>query len=186
MMTSWNGNTFHVTGPLCAEFTGHRWIPLTKASDAELWCFLWSVPWINGWVNNREVGDLRHHRPHYDVIVMLVQVIACRRTGAYLLSPYTSITSPNTWRNIDINRSLRWRHNVYVCNDVIVGMMASEITSLTIVYSTVYAGADQRKHQRSASPGIGEFPAQMASNSENVSIWCRHHDNCLSTQSHKT
>ena len=30
--------------PLCGEFTGHRWIPHTKASDAELWCFLWSAP----------------------------------------------------------------------------------------------------------------------------------------------
>ena len=36
-------------------------------------------------------------------------------------------------------------------NDVIMGMMASRITSLTIVYSTVYSGANQRKHQRSAS-----------------------------------
>ena len=44
MMTSSNGNIFHVTGPLCGEFTGHRRIPLTKASDAELWCFLWSAP----------------------------------------------------------------------------------------------------------------------------------------------
>ena len=26
--------------------------------------------WINGWVNNREAGDLRRHRDHYDVIVM--------------------------------------------------------------------------------------------------------------------
>ena len=26
--------------------------------------------WINDWVNNREAGDLRRHRPHYDVIVM--------------------------------------------------------------------------------------------------------------------
>ena len=26
--------------------------------------------WINGWVNNREIGDLRCHRTHYDVIVM--------------------------------------------------------------------------------------------------------------------
>ena len=26
--------------------------------------------WINGWVNNREVGDLRSHRANYDVIVM--------------------------------------------------------------------------------------------------------------------
>ena len=40
MMTSSNGNSFRVTGPLCGEFTGHRWIPLTKARDAELWCFL--------------------------------------------------------------------------------------------------------------------------------------------------
>ena len=30
---------FCVTGPLCGEFTGHWWIPLTKASDGELWCF---------------------------------------------------------------------------------------------------------------------------------------------------
>ena len=34
MMTSSNGNIFRVTGPLCGEFTGHRWIPQTKASDA--------------------------------------------------------------------------------------------------------------------------------------------------------
>ena len=30
---------FRVTGPLWGESTGHRWIPLTKTSDAELWCF---------------------------------------------------------------------------------------------------------------------------------------------------
>ena len=40
MMASSNGNIFRVTGHLCGEFTGHRWIPLTKASDAELWWFL--------------------------------------------------------------------------------------------------------------------------------------------------
>ena len=28
--------------------------------------------WINGWVNNREAGDLRRYRAHYDVIVMLL------------------------------------------------------------------------------------------------------------------
>ena len=62
--------------------------------------------------------------------------------------------------------------------------MASQITSLTIVYSTLYSGADQRKHQSSTSlafvwgnsPVTGEFPAQMASNAENVSIWWRHHE----------
>ena len=44
MMTSSNGYIFRVTGPLCGEFTGHRWIPRTKASDAEFWCFPWSAP----------------------------------------------------------------------------------------------------------------------------------------------
>ena len=44
MMTSSNGNTFRVTGPLCGEITDQRWILRTKASDAELWCFLWFAP----------------------------------------------------------------------------------------------------------------------------------------------
>ena len=44
MMTSSNGNIFRVTGHLCGEFTGPRWIPHTKASDAGLWCLLWSAP----------------------------------------------------------------------------------------------------------------------------------------------
>ena len=35
---------FHVTGPMWEESTGHQWIPLTKASEKDLWCFLWSVP----------------------------------------------------------------------------------------------------------------------------------------------
>ena len=38
--------------------------------------------------------------------------------------------------------------------DVVMSAMASQITSLTIVYSTVYSGADQRKHQSSASPAF--------------------------------
>ena len=36
-------------------------------------------------------------------------------------------------------------------NDVIMGAIASQITSLTIVYSIIYSDADQRKYQSSAS-----------------------------------
>ena len=43
--------------------------------------------------------------------------------------------------------------------------MASQIISLTIVYSAVYSTVYS-----------GEFPAQMASNAENISIWWRHHE----------
>ena len=75
-MTSSNGNTFLITGPLHREFTSHQWIPRTNSSFAvSLVC-----AWINGWVNNREVGDLRRHLVHYDVSVM-----ACRHRSNCIL-----------------------------------------------------------------------------------------------------
>ena len=69
MMTSSNGEIFCVTGPLCGEFTVHRWIPLTKASDAELWFFSLICAWTKNWVNNGDAGDLRRHYTHYEVTV---------------------------------------------------------------------------------------------------------------------
>ena len=66
MMTSPNGNIFRVTGHFCGEFNGPRWIQWRGALMFSLICV-----WINGWVNNREAGDLRRYRAHYDVIVML-------------------------------------------------------------------------------------------------------------------
>ena len=43
-----------------------------------------------------------------------------------------------------------WVYNSLRYNDVITGAMASQITSVTVVYSIVYSDADQRKHQSSA------------------------------------
>ena len=64
-----------------------------------------------------------------------------------------------------------------------MSMMASQITGASIVYSTVSSGADQRKHQSSASlafpRGIPRWPvniAQRTSNKENAFIWWRHLD----------
>ena len=57
-MTSSNGNFFRVTGHLCGQWR--------EALVFSLICV-----WINGWVNNREAGDLRCYRAHYDVTVML-------------------------------------------------------------------------------------------------------------------
>ena len=53
---------------VCGEFTGHQWIPLTKASDAELWCFLWSAlnkrlgKQSRGWWFEARSRPLWHHR----------------------------------------------------------------------------------------------------------------------------
>ena len=73
--------------------------------------------------------------------------------------------------------------------------MASQITSLTIVYSSVYSGADQRKHKSSASlafvrgiqnsPVTGEFPAQRPITRkvfpfDDVIMSCMHCSHCIS------
>ena len=60
--------------PFVREFTAHRWIPLTKASDAELWCFLWSAPEHTIKQTIVTPGDLRCNRTHYDIIVMAMDV----------------------------------------------------------------------------------------------------------------
>ena len=62
--------------------------------------------------------------------------------------------------------------------DVVMGAMVSLITRLTIVYSIVYSGADQRNIKAPRHwPLYWEFTGpQMASNAENVPIWWRHHD----------
>ena len=74
-------------------------------------------------------------------------------------------------------------------NDVIMSAMVSQITSLMIVYSTVYSRCRSKKPSKHRvtglckgnSPVTGEFPAQRTSNSENVSIWWCHHDIFLSS-----
>ena len=37
--------------------------------------FSWICAWINGWVNNRKAGDSRRHRPHYNVIVIIISTL---------------------------------------------------------------------------------------------------------------
>ena len=66
--------------------------------------------------------------------------------------------------------------------DVIMGTMASQITSLTIVYSSVYLAQFKENIKTLRHwPLCGEFtgdrwiPRKMASYTENISIWWRHH-----------
>ena len=74
-------------------------------------------------------------------------------------------------------------HFVPHYNNALMSAMASQITNLTIVYLTVYSRRRSKKKSKlhvtgrceGNSPVTGEFPAQRASNAENVSIWWRHH-----------
>ena len=75
----------------------------------------------------------------------------------------------------EVKNTVWWRNN---------GHNSISNHCLRIVYSTIYSDADERKPSKlrvtglcaGNSPGTGEFPAQMACNAENVSIWWRHHD----------
>ena len=54
--------------PVSGEFHTQR--PVTRSFDG----FFFICAWVNGWVNNREAGDLRRYRAHYDVTVT-IQII---------------------------------------------------------------------------------------------------------------
>ena len=69
MMMSSNGHISRFTGHLCKEFTGDR------------------CAWINGRVDNREAGDLRRHRAHYDVTEMVNNLHIFFTTDSLALGP---------------------------------------------------------------------------------------------------
>ena len=62
--------------------------------------------WINGWVNNREAGDFRRHRAHYDVTLMsigewgvLCAFAKCDATKTHIGSAPNVVTYPQTHKN---------------------------------------------------------------------------------------
>ena len=64
-----------------------------------------------------------------------------------------------------------------------MGAMAYQITSLAIVYSTIYPDTDQRRHKRRVtglcegdSPVTGELPSKRPSNAKDVFIRWRHQE----------
>ena len=81
-------------------------------------------------------------------ITSLVQIMAWRRPGDKPLSKPMMVRLP---MHIYASLGLNELNNVNHYNDVIMSAMASQITNLTIVYLSVYSGADQRKHQSSMS-----------------------------------
>ena len=80
--------------------------------------------WINVWVNKRKAGDLRRHRAHYDVIVMILwrQWSICAYCGVMMLGSCLIVTLKQT-HNVIITSLLRrqndftmsvWRNNCVI------------------------------------------------------------------------
>ena len=81
----------------------------------------------------------------------------------YFYADSATVSICNVCNRYMVNEESMWFYSNFITyNYVIMRAMASQITSLTIVYSTAYSGADQRKHQSSASlafvRGIHRWP----------------------------
>ena len=104
-----------------------------------------------GW--RRPSAELCHFTDPFDCLFrsysknkITIKLYYCHFVGNYLII-YAVRTQMDTER---VTMPCGY-HGISHYSDVIMSPMASQITSLTIVYSTVYSGAGQRKHQSSAS-----------------------------------
>ena len=157
---------------LWGESIGHRWIPLRMSSDAELWRFLWSTPeqtvkeTIETWFDT----PLRSLWRHCTVLILLEENLP-------VTSRFPSRRASNS-ENVSVSwhhfRVFRWRHNGcdgvsnHQPHDCLLNSLFGRRSKKTLKFRVtgLYVGN---------SPRTGEFPAQMANNAENVSIWWRHH-----------
>ena len=148
---------------------------LTNANDAELWC--------NGSAHNRDAGDLRRHRAQYYVTVIYVHILrfaafCCGLIPVKIANIIHVVLlqwfSQCQWRNTEEygrvghtnpqNNSLLWRHNG---QDSV-----SNHQPRHCLLSRLFGHRSNKKKSKLRVTGLcaGEFPAQMASNAENISI----------------
>ena len=114
-------------------------------------------PWTNGWANNRDAGDLRRHQTHCDVIVMYFP-----DTSELLVE---DVHVPKSAMLGEENKGFYYLMSELpqerLCIANIDAAAAEWMFEETRAYA-VYSGADQRKHQSSASlafvQGIQRWP----------------------------
>ena len=117
-MATWNhgglisSHFFRVTDPLCWEFTGHRWITITKASDAELWCFLWAAPeqrlskqsrlsWFG--TPSRSLWCLCSEFDLSKICVLKSRL----QNGAHFVFKPQCVNTNDSWNNVDVLKGLQ-------------------------------------------------------------------------------
>ena len=87
--------------------------------------FSLSCVWINGWVNNRDAGDLRRYRAHYDVIVIVSCLASmCQQSvkTRYIQQWFDYLANPQTDHNTEIGKvSMRetFHHEMFWDSNII-------------------------------------------------------------------
>ena len=140
-------------------------------------------------INHSRNGNIKCYNPANDFVSFLnwmyAKVLVCPLDGICLLMNMSNVTWAQISSKLSVcssgfswqrqMESLRWRHNGQdgVLNhqphhcllNRLFGCRSKKTSKLRV--TGLCAGN---------SPGTGEFPTQMPSNAENVSIWWRHHD----------
>ena len=124
--------------------------------------------WVNGWCDERrlmqsiKILGLGMSHTSQELGTTLHDVVICYSLVLVIL--FMLYEKPSTSevirRKFTTRRLLYWEHY----NGIIMSAMASQITGVSIVCSTVGSGTNQR------------ILRTKASNAENVSIWWRHHE----------
>ena len=99
-------SSYDVTGPLWGESTSDRWIPLTKASEPELWWFLWSAL-------EQRVEQTIEAPVIWDAMVLIMTSLYCFE---YIWEQMIVI-----YRGLDGNIFTQWGKVKYICNWAIIG-----------------------------------------------------------------
>ena len=173
MVTSSNGNISALlalcagNSPVTGEFLSQN------ASDAELWCFLWSAP--------ERTAELTIETVIWDAIALIITSCHCNEKCSKMHEIWATVRLAELLCSKDrfqfyerLVSALQWRHNGRNC------------VSNHQPYDCLLKRLLRRRPKKTSklgvtglcvgkSPVTGEFPAQMSSNAENDSIWWRHH-----------
>ena len=100
------------------------------------------LTWTSFIIHSWTAGDLKRHGPHVTSLWCVSgRACVCAWAKVHVCIPRMVVCTYMCMRIVCMHHY----------HDVIMGIMASQITSLTIVYSTLYSSTNQRKHQSSAS-----------------------------------
>ena len=124
--------------------------------------------WTNGWISNRNAGDLRSHRTRYDVTVMCQLPLyhssrtSYRHRHIFAEYFYCSCSVFSLPVKLHVDETLQWRHNG---RDSVPNHQPHDC-----LFNRIFRRRSKKTSKLRVtglcagnSPGTGEFPAQMAS-----------------------
>ena len=122
-------------------------------------------------------------KPHYCLPPILIHKYTCLYTREQTPVQMCTGKCVHVWQTVAETLELRKPPLPTHYNDIIMGAIASQITSLAIVFSSfiqtqIKENIKAPRHWPLCGEftGTGEFTAQMASYAENISIWWRHRE----------